>query len=360
MGLSVEDKLFCYLEAGKTPAHGKFSLIYSGPDFYGNMQYINGYVMAVTSLYNAYVSAGADRIDVLDSLVYPLCFNYRHVVELYIKYFYLKYSNAVEKDIIKNVSHNLTRAWGKTKPCVEVLLRKIESKLDLSLIDKFVSEIELFDRDSSLMRFPYKIDLSPVHATSVRLDIIHLHEKMMGLYEYFRRIDDAIDTVLINNTCEQSFEERIRINYKASVSDIAKTIELLKRLISEETTETHSLERRIIRLADIDDTDPWTKNRVELYSHISNIKHVNAAMIALLTHVGMDIDYHRVSLATTGAEKKKDFFKLMELTLAECGFISFETSVNNTAMCYALLEKKPELPLKWLSIAKLNIEEVLL
>ena len=81
----------------------------------------------------------------------------------------LKYEN-----FIKNVSHKLNKAWIQVQPYVLSLLWKINSDIDITLFDEFINEIDNFDADSFRMRYPIKKDLSSVHSSSVKLDVIGL------------------------------------------------------------------------------------------------------------------------------------------------------------------------------------------
>ncbi|MCD8049638.1 MAG: hypothetical protein LUG52_08595, partial [Clostridia bacterium] len=92
MSLKHGDKLFVCLDDNALK-NKRYS--YFGTDFgtiTGFWQYIQGYVFAVKALYKEYVSCSKNRIDLLDTIIYPLCFNYRQIIELYIKYLYFKYS----------------------------------------------------------------------------------------------------------------------------------------------------------------------------------------------------------------------------------------------------------------------------
>ena len=46
--------------------------------------YIQGYINAAKIAYERYKMADTAEIDVLDTLVYPICFLYRQITELYI------------------------------------------------------------------------------------------------------------------------------------------------------------------------------------------------------------------------------------------------------------------------------------
>ena len=353
MGISYGEKLFIYYDENKIPKHGRYS--YFGNDFgsvTGFNQYIDGYILAVKFLFEKYSSCKEFRMDILDTIVYPLCFNYRHIVELYIKYFYFKYSktNDAEKEIfIEKVSHRLNKAWKKTRPFLQPLLYKINNPIDIMLFNDFINQIDAFDTDSFRMRYPIKKNLSSVHTGPVKLDVVGLHHKMMQLFDLFHRLDAEIDAVLIDNTCREGFIDIMSALYRESKTDIITVVEKLRILAKKENDRkrTDSKTDSVIDISDIDvSTD---KDSEDFEKVVLMLPQKHAAMLALLIHAGQDIDSGKCRLAFEQKERKKDFMKLLEMRLDECNaFISLDGTFSNRDMCYALLEKSPEVPLKWL------------
>lgn len=355
MGISHGDQLFVYYNANELPVHGRYS--YFGNDFgsvFGFRQYIDGYIYAVEALFREYNSCDGHRIDILDTLVYPLCFNYRQIVELNIKCLFFKYANvddATKEAFVRNVSHRLNRAWYETKPYIQKLLTKIGNPIDMLLLDDFINQIDTFDSDSSRMRYPIKKDLQSVHTGSVKLDVIGLHHKMMSLFDYFRRLDNEIDNVLIENVCGDGFIDKMREQYSAARTSIVAVSEFLRYLA------TKNLEHRldegkdsggIIDLSDIDIKPDPEQQRFEQMVLELPIQH--AALLALLTHAGKAIVDRECRLSIDGEERKNDFFKLLEITLEECSaFIDCDGKYSCETMCYALLEKDVEVTSRWLA-----------
>lgn len=354
MGIKHGDQLFVFYDANQLPTHRRYS--YFGTNFgdvNGFIEYIDGYIFAVNALFDEYSSCDKHRNDVLDTIIYPLCFNYRHIVELYIKYFYFKYSVANDAEkvcFIKHVSHRLNRAWNETRPHVQRLLQKISNPIDITLFDDFINQIDAFDSDSFRMRYPIKTDLTPVHSAPVKLDVVGLHHKMIGLFRLFAQADAEIEGVFIDNTCSDGFADTIRTLYCDGKEDIHSIMKALRNVASEQQARQATRDPSYTCFYDISsiDSSPSPKEK-----HLENlvlqlpVKH--ATILALLTQAGSSIVDYRYRIATDENEHKKDFFKLLEVTLKECSsFIDLESTYSNYEMCYALLEKSAEIPLKWL------------
>lgn len=354
MSISHGDKLFVYYKENIIPKYGRYS--YFGTNFGsvdGFSQYIHGYILAAESIYEKYISCEENRSDILDTIIYPLCFNYRQIVELYIKYLYFKYSkvNGSEKiNFVNKVSHKLKIAWNKTKPSLQPQLAKINNPIDLTIFDDFIKQIDTFDSDSFRMRYPIKKDLSSVHAGPAKLDVVGLHRKMMGLFNLFCRLDTEIDNVLINNTCNEGFADIISSLYCKSKTDILIVIEKLRALANKENEQCRQIDCTTDSVIDMCDIvlSP-DKDEEEFENIVIGLPNRHAAMLALLIHVGKDIVDRRCKLAFDQVERNKDFMKLIEMALVErAEFISLDGKFSNREMCYALIEKSAKVTLKWI------------
>lgn len=351
MSLKHGDKLFAFYDNDKIQLDKRYS--YFGNHFgtvEGFSQYINGYIFAVQAIYNDYISCEETRIDKLDTLIYPLCFNYRQVVELYIKYLYFKYAlveNDDKESFIKNVSHKLNKAWIQVKPFLLPLLSKINSNIDITLFDEFIDEIDNFDTDSFRMRYPIKKDLSSVHSETVKLDVITLNERMIALFDLFKQLDNEIENVLIDNKYNIAFENKIKNQYIASKDEINSMLDKLTALSEQEKNNISKKSfESVVSFSEIQDSP---EDR-EIETAIDELSFETAAMLALITHIGRVVSDGRCKLATSETERYKDIIKVAEITLTECeSFISFEHKYSNSDMCYAILEKGYIVTSKWLS-----------
>lgn len=368
MSLHHGDKLFSFYEEEAIPTHGKYSFL--GCDMginNGFAKYIDGYIVAANLLYDNYRSYENYQIDFWDTVVYPICFLYRQVVELYIKHLYFKYSlssDEEKKDFLNTVSHKLKKAWNKVKPQLNALLKKLgsPSSIDLSLIEEFVYQFDEFDPSSFRMRYPIKKDLTSVNPLAVKLDIIGLHSKMTDLFDMFKQLDSAIDNVLIDNNYDQELINRIIKVYNDSRSEIrtvsGQLAELSAREEQQKSEHKDSSVGSVIDFSEIDVEEDFEET--ELESYILNLQSEKAAVISLLIQVGKDISCGRCKLAKDKEERKKDFLKLIELTLKECEpFISFEGQYQNRVMCYTIFEKSHTLTSNWLNTAFDIADEVL-
>lgn len=356
MSLQHGDKLFVFYDRNELPKHGRYS--YFG-NFFGTVtgfnQYIEGYIFAVKALYDEYISCDSSRIDILDTLIYPLCFNYRHIVELYIKYLYFKFSgtnDADKKNFVNNVRHNLNSAWSTVKPCLIPLLSKINSSIDLTLFDEFVCEIDRFDTSSFRMRYPVDRSLNPVHSKSVKLDVVGLHSKMLDLFDSFCNLDYELDNVLIKNDFDVDLINSFKIMLNKNHSEIIEVAKELRNLTDREDTRLKLPQTEsVIDFSEIDicndpETQIFEKNVLALSPE-------SGCILGLLIQIGRSIVDGSCKLAVN-EERTNDFSKLIEITYKENETLfSFDNYCSIREMCYPLFEKRHAIVSKWLE-ASLN------
>lgn len=361
MSLHHGDKLFVFYDNDNMPQNGRFS--YFGANYgtiAGFSQYIDGYIFAVKALYNDYISCDSYRNDILDTIIYPLCFNYRQIVELNIKYLYFKYSlttNDDKENFVKRVSHKLAKAWLEVKPHLLPLLSKMNSSIDISLFDEFINEIDSFDTDSFRMRYPIKKDLTSVHSESVKLDVIGLHSKMLDLFGMFNQLDDEINGIFLDNNYDIDLINNIRHIYNNCRDEIINISKNLTELAKEE--ENDYKETKVCSIADYVQSDNFKNPHNSIFeASINELSSEKAAMLGLLIQVGRSIVDGSCKLAINEEERKKDFFKLIEVILAACNdFLSFDGNYSNSDMCYALFEKGYMVSSKWLNTSLDLIEK---
>lgn len=119
-----------------------------GPyDLYDLYDYAQGYFDA-TKILLANIKGGGVLLDVV---VYPICFDFRHAVELYIKYVITDLAKVRGSDHKFSNKHTLQKNWRIAKH----LLQSIETaEEDMGYFDKVVASIEEVDPNGQIFRYP--------------------------------------------------------------------------------------------------------------------------------------------------------------------------------------------------------------
>ncbi|AFA49354.1 hypothetical protein [Acetobacterium woodii] len=162
-----------------------------------------GYKDSCSALYEEFIKQfKLGSLEKQDTLIYPLCFLYRHTTELFIKYLFCKHVSLSESEIkdFFNKNHNLEKAWEKLEVFlidfeVSQPMKLIEKQIDLKAVRSYVLQIQEFDEKSMRMRYPVTKKLKESNEHPIRLKIINLNNKMVALFDTFERINSELDEI---------------------------------------------------------------------------------------------------------------------------------------------------------------------
>jgi hypothetical protein len=137
----------------------------------------------------------------IDVLVYPICFNFRHAVELYVKYIIADLSRVQGTGRQYQPGHSLLRNWKKAKK----LLRAIDyTANDAALFEEVVRHIEEVDPTGQTFRYPesIKYDQHLKDWPSINLAVVeHHYARLFAVAKNWQyRIDHAVDRASQNGT----------------------------------------------------------------------------------------------------------------------------------------------------------------
>ncbi|MCK1394307.1 hypothetical protein [Bradyrhizobium sp. 1] len=90
----------------------------------------------------------------IDVLVYPICFNFRHAIELYVKYIIADLSRVEGTGRQYQPGHSLLRNWKKAKKLLKAIDHTTE---DVALFEDVVRHIEEVDATGQTFRYPESI-----------------------------------------------------------------------------------------------------------------------------------------------------------------------------------------------------------
>lgn len=246
---SKDEILKFYDDTNHIPKDGDFS--YFGEEGNNSMafeKYAYGYKNGADAIYEK-LCAPESPISLLDTLVFPLCFMYRHMVELLIKYLYRKHSYVNDEKFKKflDKKHNLMSLWDATKPFITNLQKGIKTSVDIASIEHYVKTFDEFDVGSFRMRYPVDKKLSNSNKSILRLDFHNLHNKMNAFYDdvikfsreisnqiteevnsadierfelEFQNVIDVIPEILrLKKDCEKSKDISVLYNYAETLTD---------------------------------------------------------------------------------------------------------------------------------------------
>lgn len=222
---SSNDKLFKGAEDWQYNACVDFKFHHSGKEH----AYISGYKLAGDILCEKVFQ---DR-HIVDLVVYPMVYNYRHYVELSLKAILHWGSGVLEQVVRPHTNHNLETLWAKVRPLVQSRWPEADA-LQLDAVENLILEIAGVDSKSTAFRYYVhddtpnkKTGLSPRDEALTEQTQSVTHINVRNLSEVMERLSVFLDGVLTqfqvdwDNLCEaRSIEEEFRKEYESEWESI--------------------------------------------------------------------------------------------------------------------------------------------
>ena len=149
----------------------------------------SGYVRAGDALVDAAERQSVDR----HFLVYPILFNYRHGLELAIKWIIEQYGAYVEVHLDANDrNHDLWNLW---KLCKQVLIEiggeRIGSE-GLAAVEQIVKDFHDIDKSGVAFRYSRNKDGATIQLPKTPVDLLHIQQVMEGVDNFFTGADGVL------------------------------------------------------------------------------------------------------------------------------------------------------------------------
>ena len=136
---------------------------------------------------------------IVDSLIYPLFFNYRHSIETYLKLLFFKYGEQTEQARCNflELGHDLQNLWGNLRPYLNKGKKHVGISINLNAIEHYIKSINSFDSDSMIMRYPVEKNLETNKRHEYHFDFINFGERMNELCDSLRQLDYELSNQML-------------------------------------------------------------------------------------------------------------------------------------------------------------------
>ena len=169
------------------------------------------------------------KIEKIDTLIYPLFFNYRHSIEAYLKALFFNHGNHTdeEKQIFLKKGHDLQSLWSHLRPTLAAGKKHVGSSVKLIAIEDYIKEINKFDPDSMVMRYPVSKDLKNNKEHQYRIDFIHFGNSMNKLCNDLRQIDYDISNQMDKIATQEEVSKYLEVftQYKVEIDGFLSLLE---------------------------------------------------------------------------------------------------------------------------------------
>ena len=229
--ISTQDNIFIYQTQDRLiPAERK--AYYGNPyplnnPLEGLHNYIKGYKFAVNKIYESFEQAGKeDNIEIQDTIIFPLVFCHRHIVELELKYLASSFCRSSQdtKQVLQQ-NHDLIKIWNHISPHIRKRADRIGFNIKFDAILHYLQEIDKLDNGSFNYRYSLKKeDLSPTINNLILLDVPNMHTHLNKFHEYIMEIIYNLKSQLDYLAYDKSFAKQFKSDVQSHLTEIEEVL----------------------------------------------------------------------------------------------------------------------------------------
>ncbi len=150
---------------------------------------MNGYKRGADLMVERATSYPPDR----DTLVFPIIFNYRQYLELYLKYLISYYGLTLGVEAIWD-SHDLARLWARFEEILEGSGAADDDGATAAVV-QIIAEFATVDPRSFSYRYPVDTKGQAIELAHEHLDLVALADVMKGVDGFFSGCDGYLDAL---------------------------------------------------------------------------------------------------------------------------------------------------------------------
>lgn len=147
-------------------------------------------------IWEGYMHAGTILIDACETdrykrhlLIYPIIFNYRHGIELAIKWVIERYGNNSTVEVIEITHHNLWQLW---KVCKQIIVEVGSEDSALTVVERVVQDFHEIDPSALSFRYSRNKDGALINLPD-SVDLLNIRDVMEGVSNFFDGVDGELD-----------------------------------------------------------------------------------------------------------------------------------------------------------------------
>lgn len=241
--MTDKDVIFKMYGPDDNPNQNSFCHIgWEGFGAFAFWKYACAYYESAEILFERFKEAKGDYAT-LDGIGLPICFSYRHFIELTLKFLFIKFvcTNEQEYKDYLNKGHDLVELWNAIKSKLSELRKRVRSTVSLGCVEHYIREFDKFDKSSMTLRYPVNKELKPMKPDT-KLDMYNLHDRMQELYKALDDLAYELDNQLFVNVDSDKLNS-FTGKYEELYSKIQAIINEIKSIDDEELTSGDIVER---------------------------------------------------------------------------------------------------------------------
>ncbi|MCZ6608449.1 MAG: hypothetical protein O7A66_00410 [Alphaproteobacteria bacterium] len=172
-------------------------LLRDSEDWDRGVEFANDEISRHVFIWSGYMGAGAALIDACEEhsherhfLIYPILFNYRHGIELAMKWIIVQYGRYSTVKIGEIEHHDLWQLW---ELCKQIIIEVGSESESIAVIEQVIKDFH--DLDKSALAFRYSRDKTGalIALPDGMIDLQNIRDVMEGVSHYFDGVDGQLD-----------------------------------------------------------------------------------------------------------------------------------------------------------------------
>lgn len=244
----------------------------------------------------------SDNFAVVDALIYPLFFNYRHSIETFLKLLYFNYGEQTDqaRQEFLEIGHDLQNLWAKLRPFLNKAKKHVGCSVNINAMEHYIKSINLFDPNSMVMRYPIDKDLTANKGRERHFDFIHFGERMDELCDSLRQLNYELSNQMLEEASLEELNEYLEI-IKKYRPQIMYFLQLLRTEATKESNEGLEVHDFLTFLENYESS--------EKYKYLDNCESDLLILLDNLFYAGRTVNSCEIRLSTSDVAKQKEFVK---------------------------------------------------
>lgn len=148
-------------------------------------------------IWDGYMKAGELLIEACEEhsherhfLIYPILFNYRHGIELAMKWVIVQYGRYSTVQIDNIEHHNLWELW---QICKQIIIEVGSESEDISHVEQVIKDLHDLDNSAQAFRYPSDKNGALFTLPDGMVDLQNIRDVMEGVSHFFDGVDGQLD-----------------------------------------------------------------------------------------------------------------------------------------------------------------------
>ncbi len=172
-------------------------LLRDSEDWDRGVEFSNDEISRHVFIWSGYMGAGAALIDACEEhsherhfLIYPILFNYRHGIELAMKWVIAQYGPYSTVEIGEIEHHDLWQLW---ELCKQIIIEVGSESESIAVVEQVIKDFHDLDKSALAFRYSRNKKGALIALPDGMIDLQNIRDVMEGVSHYFDGVDGQLD-----------------------------------------------------------------------------------------------------------------------------------------------------------------------